>query len=144
MASFKFDELVHSYDQVFKLGKALAYNFMLNARSNKVIVNIADQFATNNNCGFNLANFKTSFVKDFFEDVVMDYERSFIGSFVTALFDSIGENSEFEVFFAISKFEGNMGYSLTETPASALSSHNSMEKKNEVLVASEETAQDGG
>ena len=63
-----------------------------------------------------MANFKSRFIKNFFEDVVKDYERSFIGSFSSALLDTLGQNSVFELLFTISKFEGNMGYSLTENP----------------------------
>jgi hypothetical protein len=62
MCSFQFDELTSSYDQVFRIGKAMAQNFILNSHSNKVILNLADQFSTNNNCGFNLANFKRRFI----------------------------------------------------------------------------------
>lgn len=92
----------------------MAQNFIFNQNSNKVILNIADQFATNNNCGFNLANFKRRFIDNYFEDVVMDYERSYIGSFSSALFDALDQTDVFELYFTISKFEGNMGYSLTE------------------------------
>ena len=67
----------------------LAQNFLCRQNSNKVVLNVADQFATNNNCGFNLANFKHKFLENYYEDVVVDYERSFIGSFATAVFDSI-------------------------------------------------------
>lgn len=115
MAAFKFDELVSSYDQVFTIGRHLAQNFLSRHNSNKVVLNVADQFATNNNCGFNLANFKRRFIEHYFEDVVVDYERSFIGSFATAVFDAIALTGKFELQFSISKFEGNMGYSLTET-----------------------------
>lgn len=44
----------------------------------------------------------------------MDYERSYIGSFASALFDALEHTDIFELYFTISKFEGNMGYSLTE------------------------------
>lgn len=94
----------------------MAQNFIFSQNSNKVILNIADQFATNNNCGFNLANFKRHFIENFFEDVVMDYERSYIGSFSSAVFDALDQTDIFQLYFTISKFEGNMGYSLTENP----------------------------
>ena len=83
--SLKFDELVSSYEQVFKIGKGMAYTFMTRRNTNKVILNVSDQFATNNNCGFNLANFKMKFLKNYFNEVVQDYERSFIGSFAHSL-----------------------------------------------------------
>lgn len=82
----KFDELISSYHQVHKIGHALAYKFLHSKYTHKTIVNLADPFATNNNCGFNLANFKPKFIREFFSEVVSDYERSFIGAFCTALF----------------------------------------------------------
>lgn len=78
-----------SYEQVFKIGKALAHNFVTKRNTNKVCLNVADQFATNNNCGFNLANFRLKFLKNFFDEVVSDYERSFIGSFANALLKNL-------------------------------------------------------
>ena len=59
---------------------------MRQRHSNKVVMNVADSNLSNN-CGFNLANFKPRFIRDFFEDVVQDYERSFIGAFSTALIE---------------------------------------------------------
>lgn len=52
-------------------------------------MNVADQFGENNNCGFNLTNFKPKFIRDYFEDVLKDYERSFIGAFVQAALSEI-------------------------------------------------------
>jgi len=48
--------------------------------------------------------------------VVQDYERSFIGSFANSLLRTYlpNTNDQFELFFTIAKFEGNMGYSLTQ------------------------------
>ena len=70
--SLQFDELISSYDQVFKIGKAMAHTFMTKRNSNKMVLNVADQFATNNNCGFNLANFKLSLKKDFNLKKILD------------------------------------------------------------------------
>lgn len=86
--SLRFDELISSYDQVFKIGKAMAHSFMTRRNSNKIILNVSDQFATNNNAGFNLANFRPKFLKNYHNEVVQDYERSFIGSFVSSLFNN--------------------------------------------------------
>ena len=115
-SSLRFDELVQSYEQVFKIGRAMAHTFMTRRNTNKVILNVADQFATNNNCGFNLANFKLKFLRNYFRDVISDYERSFIGSFAREVLETYLPNAakdKFELFFSIAKFEGNMGYSLT-------------------------------
>ena len=78
------------------------------------MLNVADQFATNNNCGFNLANFKPKFVKEYFNEVVSDYERSFIGAFAQCVIQNFLPNSQFELYFTVAKFEGNMGCSLTQ------------------------------
>ena len=83
--SLQFDELISSYEQVFKIGRAMAHTFMTRRHTNKIVLNVSDQFATNNNCGFNLANFKMKFLNSYFNEVVQDYERSFIGSFSHAL-----------------------------------------------------------
>ena len=94
----------------------MAHTFMTRRNTNKVILNVADQFATNNNCGFNLANFKLKFLRNYFRDVISDYERSFIGSFAREVLETYLPNAakdKFELFFSIAKFEGNMGYSLT-------------------------------
>ena len=113
--TLSFDELVSSYEQVGRIGRSMAMKFYSTRNTNKVVLNVADQFATNNNCGFNLANFKPSFMNDFFSEVVADYERSFIGAFSSTLIDQFcGPESGYEVYFTVSKFEGNMGYSLTQ------------------------------
>lgn len=113
----KVDALVSSYEQVNQIGSALAHKFILSRATNKVVLNITDQFSTNNNCGFNLANFKPRFIRDYFKDVVIDYERSFIGSFASALFRGLADkHNEYEVFFTIAKFTENMGFSLTQNP----------------------------
>ena len=48
--------------------------------------------------------------------MVQDYERSFIGAFASSILRNyLGtEDSQFELYFTIAKFEGNMGYSLTQ------------------------------
>ena len=112
--SMHFDELITSYDQVQRIGRGLAHRFVSRQNTNKVVLNIADQFATNNNCGFNLANFKPKFIKDYFNEVVSDYERSFIGAFATSVIEDFLPDSGCELYFTVAKFEGNMGYSLTQ------------------------------
>ena len=61
--SLQFDELISSYEQVFRIGRSMAFNFVTRRNTNKIVLNVSDQFATNNNCGFNLANFKLKFLK---------------------------------------------------------------------------------
>lgn len=93
----------------------MSYSFANQRNTNKVVINIADQYATNNNAGFNLANFKPKFITEFFDEVVQDYERSFIGAFAHSLLNEYcGQDSNYELYFSVSKFEGNMGYALTQ------------------------------
>lgn len=106
--------MVSSYDQVFRIGSALAHNFFTQRNTHKIVLNIADAFATNNNCGFNLANFKPHFIRDYYSEVVSDYERSYVGSIATALFEKYLPGSNYELYFTIVKFENNLGYSLTQ------------------------------
>ena len=112
--SMHFDELITSYDQVHRIGRGLAHRFITRQNTNKVVLNVTDQFATNNNCGFNLANFKPKFIKEYFNEVVSDYERSFIGAFATTVVEELLADSGCELYFTVAKFEGNMGYSLTQ------------------------------
>lgn len=93
---------------MYKIGNALAQNFLQQHESNKVVVNLCSQI--NNNCGFNLANFKPNFIRDYFEDVLADYERSFIGAFAAAVCSM--KTTEVQLYCSITKFEGHMGYSL--------------------------------
>lgn len=66
---------------MFTIGRSLAHSFVTQRDSCKVIINIADNNSSHNNFGFNLANFKPRFIREFYDDVVKDYERSFIGAF---------------------------------------------------------------
>ena len=62
-----------------------------------------------------MANFKLRFIRDFFHEVVTDYERSFIGSFcgsLIALINSEEHDYNLELYMTITKFEENMGFSL--------------------------------
>ena len=79
------------------------------------MINLVDSFSTNNNCGFNLTNFKPKFIRDYFDEVVQDYERSFVGAFSSSLFSLLEEknNGQYEVYFTIAKFINHVGYSLT-------------------------------
>lgn len=82
----------------------MAYNFVHSRLTNKVVLNMADTHAMNNNAGFNLANFKPRFLRDYFDDVVTDYERSFMGSFTAALIEHLLPESGCELYFSMAKF----------------------------------------
>jgi hypothetical protein len=77
-------------------------------------MNVAEVNAIDNNCGFNLANFKPRFIRNYLEDVVTDYERSFLGSFSAALIEHFLADSGCDLYFSVSKFVNNMGFSLTQ------------------------------
>ena len=116
------DELVNTYDQVQSISKALAQQFIscgaqhtaAPASSDRVIINITSQFGTNNNCGFNLANFKPALIQDYFAEVVEDYQRSFIGAFTSELFDELLNRDLHDVYFTLAKFQNNCGFSLSQ------------------------------
>ena len=74
---------------------------------------MVDQFGSDNNCGFNLTNFKPHLIKDFFPDVVKDYERSFIGAFATSLLSQVDFENH-DLYFTLCKFINNHGFSLTQ------------------------------
>ena len=40
--TLRFDELISSYEQVAKIGQAMAFNFATQRNTNKVILNVAD------------------------------------------------------------------------------------------------------
>jgi hypothetical protein len=88
----------------------MANTFVHTENTNKLILNVTN--GTNNNAGFNLANFKPKFIRDYFEDVLADYERSFIGAFAAALCNKYLPSDQFQIYCSISKFVGNVGYSL--------------------------------
>jgi hypothetical protein len=82
----------------------------------KIVLNFADQFNSNNNAGFNLTNFKVQFINQFFQDVINDYEKSVIGTFTKELLDRLNtdENCKdrYQLYFTITKFENDIGFSL--------------------------------
>jgi hypothetical protein len=80
-----------------------------------VILNVIDQFSANNNFGFNLTNFRPDYMRDFYESITKDYERSFIGTFVKELITKeMDSYPHLDLYFSISKFEKNLGYSLSQ------------------------------
>jgi hypothetical protein len=42
LTQLQYDDLISSYDQVFKIGRALAQNFMAQEKTNKVVLNVSD------------------------------------------------------------------------------------------------------
>lgn len=86
------------------------------SEKDKILFNLADQFNCNNNAGFNLANFKVKFINQFFQDVINDYEKSVIGTFTKNLLDQVNNDDNLkdtlEVYFTITKFENDIGFSL--------------------------------
>jgi len=117
--SFKFDSLVTSHTQVNHLCNRMVHKFInptKKSERDKIVINLADQFNCNNNAGFNLANFKVKFINQFFQDVINDYEKSVIGTFTKGLLDIVNTDDKLrdnvEVYFTITKFENDIGFSL--------------------------------
>ena len=59
-----------------------------------------------------MINFKPDFLKDFHNEVVLDYKHSFIGAFAMQLFEHFLKDSECELLMSLTKFIGNTGFSL--------------------------------
>ena len=86
------------------------------SEKDKIVLNFADTFNSNNNAGFNLTNFKVQFINQFFQDVINDYEKSVIGTFTKSLLEKLGTEGQlkdrYELYFTITKFENDIGFSL--------------------------------
>ena len=56
------------------------------------------------------------FINQFFQDVITDYEKSIIGTFTKSLLDTLNTDSkrreEVELYFTITKFDNDYGFSL--------------------------------
>ena len=50
------------------------------------------------------------FIKNYYNEVVQDYERSFIGAFASSVLKTFinAEDSQYELYFTIAKFEENI------------------------------------
>lgn len=119
LLKFKFDKLITSHNQVQHLTNRFIQKFLYPSMKNekdKVVLNINDIYNSNNNSGFNLTNFKVKFINQYFQDVIMDYEKSIIGTFTKSLIDTINLDEQLkdsiEIYFTITKFENDYGYSL--------------------------------
>ena len=59
---------------------------------------------SNNIGGFNLANFKMRYMNEFLKEVTSDYEKSFIGTFISVVLIYLKTLPQFELKFSITKF----------------------------------------
>lgn len=116
---FKFDSLVTSHGEVKDICQRLVHKFIYPAKKSerdKIVLNFADQFNTNNNAGFNITNFKVQFINQFFQEVINDYEKSLIGTFTKELLEKLDVDQNckenLELYFTITKFENDIGFSL--------------------------------
>jgi hypothetical protein len=134
MVKFKFDKLILSHAQVKHLTDRLIQKFLFpgsKSEKDKIVLNIADMFNSNNNCGFNLKNFKVKYINEFFQDIISDYEKSIIGTFTKNLLQILNLDQKlkdkYEIYFTITKFENDYGYSLVhqDAPASEIPAENS-------------------
>jgi hypothetical protein len=91
-----------------------------------VLVNLVDQANTNNIGGFNITNFKMRYLNEFITDVIADYEQSVIGSFCKNLFTQEQEShhNNYIVEMSITKFKGEVGYSLVQGGSDLLDDEN--------------------
>lgn len=124
---FKFDKMISHHDQVKHLSSRFIEKFLYPASKNekdKIALNISDVFDSNNNAGFNLTNFKVKYINQFFQDVILDYEQSIIGTFTKNLIETINKDQRLkdstEIYFTITKFESDYGYSLVHQEADNL------------------------
>ena len=53
--------------------------------SNRLVFNLDDLFNTSNIGGFNISNFTIEYLNNYVDEVIEDYEKSFIGTFLTLL-----------------------------------------------------------
>jgi hypothetical protein len=70
-------------------------------------MNFSDQHQTPNIGGFNILGFRPRFFTQFKEDVVKDYEQTFIGHFVKSLFylySHLGYHKSLDLSFSITLF----------------------------------------
>jgi hypothetical protein len=119
----KSDRLISKYSQVETLSKALVSEFLTHPKKHRVVVNLVDQANTNNIGGFNITNFKMRYLNEFITDVIADYEQSVIGSFCKHLF-SKENDSNMLVEMSITKFKGEVGYSLVQGGAELVDEEN--------------------
>jgi len=119
----KSDRLISKYSQVETLSKSLVSEFLTHPKKHRVVVNLVDQANTNNIGGFNITNFKMRYLNEFITDVIADYEQSVIGSFCKHLF-SKENDSNMQVEMSITKFKGEVGYSLVQGGAELVDEEN--------------------
>lgn len=113
MSVFSFDRVVSSHLSARHIAQRCVHNFLYFTPQNrdKIIVNLANIFNSDNNGGFNLVNFLSDFIDDHMEDVIDDYEKSILGSFITTLCSSYDQDDSLkektEVYFRMVKYEND-------------------------------------
>ena len=84
------------------------------------------------------------FINQFFQDVINDYEKSVIGTFTKNLLDQINNDDQLrdtlEVYFTITKFENDIGFSLIHQESDDNQQFNKMDDLNNQDI----TQGDGG
>lgn len=71
------------------------------------MINFGNVYNSENNGGFNLFNFQMDFAEEDMEDIVNDYEKSILGSFISNLLDKVIEEDKYEVFFRMITYDGD-------------------------------------
>lgn len=110
---FSFDRVISSHLSANKIAERLVQNFLFFTPQNrdKVVINLANIFNSDNNGGFNLVNFMNDFIDDYMEDVIYDYEKSMLGSFIASLSDVFDKDESLkektELYFRMVKYEND-------------------------------------
>ena len=110
--SLKTDRFISRYSQVDQLSKDIAKEFLSQPKANRVLLNLVDVHNTNNIGGFNISNFKMRYLNEFINEVISDYEQSLLGSVIKNVFSSTEEIEKYEIHMSVTKFKGDIGYSL--------------------------------
>ncbi len=96
------------------MSKSLVSEFLTHPKKHRVLLNLVDQVNTNNIGGFNITNFKMRYLNEFITDVIADYEQSIIGAFCKHLFTPTSPPDSLIIELSITKFKGDVGYSLVQ------------------------------
>jgi hypothetical protein len=109
MNTFQFDRVVHSHSSANHIADRLVKKFLFfnKQERDKVVINFGNVYNSENNGGFNLFNFQMDFAEEDMEDIVNDYEKSILGSFISNLLDKVIEEDKYEVFFRMITYDGD-------------------------------------
>ena len=114
------DRLVSKHQHVKALASVIADEFLTRGKSHRILLNVVDSLNSNNIGGFNISNFKMRYLNEFISDVISDYDQSFLGSVVRDIATKLGissstsEAGKYDLYMSITKFKGDVGFSLLQ------------------------------